>query len=471
MSIGTFEANIVVSEFSPYVTLKTNLHEIFVPSWNLSNRLYRSLAGTEVTRLGKRGFDIRLNGGDVLLDGEHFREKPREAVSIALWVKLWRTGGVHSMFDTIGGHSIHSKGQYHFEVYNGRLRWFHRNEYAKEVFNVRTSPVLQPNLWYHVVGTYDSRTHMVRVFVNGDLVGEGHGSGMLSLDWEAKAGFGSHSGRRILLGYLDEIYIFRRALLEKEIDRYLENPNRDSLLQPDSDGTYTESYTDDPSEDDSFSDINTDTVWFSRPTNRLTNYPLPRVSNNTTTYMDQEQKPTAVVSAERAKPTQGQATQTPTVKSPQTTETTTQSTTPPTTLKATTTIKTTAMPSKVTSTAKENFNSICRLGNVYRNRDLVGGLGAGNFTDKGTVDTIEQCMKICCGVPDCSVAYMVETNCFAITCKEKEQCKTFMKDPSENSPVIGFVDRNRPEGKRSYTWLLSVKTLYRCTDPLMRFLP
>lgn len=383
----------------------------------------------------------------MLLDGEHFREKPREAVSIALWVKLWRTGGVHSMFDTIGGHSIHRKGQYHFEVYNGRLRWFHRNEYAKEVFSVRTSPLLQPNLWYHVVGTYDSRTHMARVFLNGDLVGEGHGSGMLSLDWEAKAGFGSHSGRRILLGYLDEIYIFRRALLEKEIDRYLESPNRDSLLQPDSDGIYTDSYTEDPSEDDSFSDINTDTVWFSRPTNRLTNYPLPRLSNITTTYAEQGQKPTAAVSAERAKPTPRQTTQTTTIKSPQTTETTTQSTTPPTTLKATTTMKTTPTPAKFPSTTKESFDSVCRLGNVYRNRDLIGGLGAGNFTDKGTVNTIEECMKICCGVPDCSVAYMVENNCFVITCKEKEQCNTFMKNPSEKSPVIGFVDRNRLEGK------------------------
>ena len=87
------------------------------------------------------------------------------------------------MFDTIGGHSIHNKGQYHFEVYNGRVRWFHRDEYAKEIFHIRTPPILQPNLWYHVVGTYDSRTHMARVFINGDLVGEGHGSGLLSLDW------------------------------------------------------------------------------------------------------------------------------------------------------------------------------------------------------------------------------------------------------------------------------------------------
>ena len=55
-------------------------------------------------------------------------------------------------------------------------------------------------------------------------------------------------------------------------------------------------------------------------------------------------------------------------------------------------------------------------------------------------------MKICCGIKDCSVAYMVENNCFAITCKEQEQCKTFIKSPLENSPVIGFVDRSKPSG-------------------------
>ncbi|XP_078381846.1 uncharacterized protein LOC144664603 isoform X2 [Oculina patagonica] len=405
----------------------------------------RLTKGTEVARPGRRGAAIKLNGGDVLLDGEHFREKPREAVTIALWVKLWRTGGVHSMFDTIGGHSIHNKGQYHFEVYNGRLRWFHRNEYAKDVFNVRTSPVLQPNLWYHVVGTYDSRTRMARVFVNGDLVGEGRGSGMLSLDWEAKAGFGSHSGRRILLGYLDEIYIFRRALQEREIDRYLENPVGNSLLGPDSNDIYTESYNESPSSDEGFSDINTDSVWFSRPTHHLTKLPLARLPNSTLNYMDQEAEPTATVSAERAKQTSKQTTLATTVTAPQTTETTTQSTTQPTTLKASATIKTTAMPPTIPSTAKESLSFLCRLGNVYRNRDLVGGLGAGNFTDKGRVDTIEECMKICCGMQDCSVAYMVDNNCFAITCKEKEQCKTFIKNPLENSPVIGFVDRNKPE--------------------------
>lgn len=95
---------------------------------------------------------------------------------------------------------------------------------------------------------------------------------------------------------------------------------------------------------------------------------------------------------------------------------------------------------KIISLVKESFNLICRLGNVYRNRDLVGGLGVGNFIDEGIVDIIEQCMKICCLVLYCFVVYMVENNCFVIKCKEKEQCKIFIKNVLENSLVIGFID-------------------------------
>lgn len=409
-------------------------------------------------RPGNRGAAIKLNGGDVLLDGEHFREKPQEAVTIALWVKLWRTAGMHSMFDTIGGHSIHNKGQYHFEVYDGRVRWFHRNEYAKEVFHIRTSPILQPNVWYHVAGTYDSRTHMARVYVNGDLVGEGHGSGLLSLDWGAKAGFGSHSGRRILFGYLDEIYIYRRALPEREIDRYLENPDRYSPFRLEPDSVFTDRYDEGPLSD-SLSEVNTDSVWFSQPTTHLTDIPLPNISRNTSVYTDVVEEPSnarlglqsAIINAVR--PTlhtsnELQTTLLSTAKATETTATTTtntQSTEKPKERPATVTPTTTSRPpplSKATS-----VYSTCKLGNVYRNRDLVGGLGAGDFTDKGAVDNIEKCMNICCRMKDCSVAYMLEGNCFAISCKEKEQCKTFVKSPLENSPVIGFVDRFKPGGK------------------------
>ena len=418
-------------------------------------------AGAEVTTPGKRGADIKLNGGEILLDGQHFREKPQEAVTIALWVNLWRTGGVHSMFDTIGGHSIHNKGQYHFEVFDGRVRWFHRNEYAQEIFHIRTPPILQPNLWYHIVATYDSRTHLARVFVNGDLVGEGHGSGLLSLDWEAKAGFGSHSGRRILLGYMDEIYIFRRALQEKELDRYLENPKSYSQPQSNSDLINSESYS------DSFSHMNTNSVWFSQPYSHLTDAPFAK-PNSALHYEDQMEGPTnarttgsAIVSAVRPPSIPSKESQTTpmtTTKEPETTtaakatekhnnQSSTVITTavPPTTKSST--IKPTLPKIKPTKSTNSSVHPMCKKGNVYRDRDLVGGLGAGNFTDKGPVRSIDECMDICCGFEECSVAYMVENNCFAISCKEDKQCKTFVKSPMENTPVVGFIERYKPGGK------------------------
>ena len=365
------------------------------------------------------------------------------------------------MFDTIGGHSIHNKGQYHFEVFDGRVRWFHRNEYAQEIFHIRTPPILQPNLWYHVVATYDSRTHLARVFLNGDLVGEGHGSGLLSLDWEAKAGFGSHSGRRILLGYMDEIYIFRRALQEKEIDRYLENPKGYSQPQSNSGLINSESYS------DSFSDMNTDSVWFSQPYSHLTDAPFAK-PNSALHYEDQMEGPTnarttgsAIVSAVRPPSIPSKESQTTPMTTTKEPETTTAAkatekhnnqsskvittTMPPTTTPSTT--KPTLPKIKPTKSTNSSVHSMCKKGNVYRDRDLVGGLGAGNFSDKGPVRSIDECMDICCGLEECSVAYMVENNCFAISCKEEKQCKAFVKSPMENTPVIGFIERYKLGGK------------------------
>ena len=66
------------------------------------------------------------------------QEKPRQAVSIAAWIKLDTNKGYHSIFDTVGGHSVHKNGQYHFEVQDGSVRWFHRNESGVEIFSVET---------------------------------------------------------------------------------------------------------------------------------------------------------------------------------------------------------------------------------------------------------------------------------------------------------------------------------------------
>ena len=59
--------------------------------------------------------------------------KPLEAITVAAWIYLKDTAGSHSVFDTIG--MTHSCGQYHFEVDNGAVRWFHRNQTQHTIFS------------------------------------------------------------------------------------------------------------------------------------------------------------------------------------------------------------------------------------------------------------------------------------------------------------------------------------------------
>lgn len=70
--------------------------------------------------------------------GISLQMKPRQAVSIAAWIKLDSNKGYHSIFDTVGGHSMHQQGQYHFEIQDGSVRWFHRNETGIKIFSVET---------------------------------------------------------------------------------------------------------------------------------------------------------------------------------------------------------------------------------------------------------------------------------------------------------------------------------------------
>lgn len=89
----------------------------------------------------RHGVKIPL-GGDIVIDGGIMRNKPREAITIALWLQLNKVDGVHSIFDTVGGHSAHNLGQFHFEVVGGDVRWFHRNESQDEIFNIITGQTL-----------------------------------------------------------------------------------------------------------------------------------------------------------------------------------------------------------------------------------------------------------------------------------------------------------------------------------------
>ena len=95
-------------------------------------------------------------GGDILFDGPRFYPKPNGSVTMAVWIKLDKNLGAQSVFDTIGGNaSTHRQGQYHLEVNNGSVRWFHRNELSVTIFSVVTKPLIETGKWVHLAVTYD----------------------------------------------------------------------------------------------------------------------------------------------------------------------------------------------------------------------------------------------------------------------------------------------------------------------------
>lgn len=83
---------------------------------------------------------------------------------MAVWVKLETNRGIQSVFDTVGGAmSNHREGQYHLEIDNGRIRWFHRNERRVTIFSVLTEPLITEGNWTHVTGTYSGLQREAKV--------------------------------------------------------------------------------------------------------------------------------------------------------------------------------------------------------------------------------------------------------------------------------------------------------------------
>ncbi len=74
--------------------------------------------------------------------GASFRNKPTDAITIVLWVKLDDNTGTHQLFQTIGGHSMHTRKQFDLRVTDGELHWIHRNEYNQDIFKVKTVPIV-----------------------------------------------------------------------------------------------------------------------------------------------------------------------------------------------------------------------------------------------------------------------------------------------------------------------------------------
>lgn len=155
--------------------------------------------------------------------------KPVHGVTFATWVYLEDIKNpTHQLFTTIdpGWTNPRSKTIYDFGITkNGAIHFSHRN-----VFGRRTTPVVKPKVWTHLVASYDVFTDKVRMFVNGkehtsfrrtDL----RRTTTLSQDWREEATIGKFrytaARTRYLRGRLDEYYIYPCALGPGQAERLM----------------------------------------------------------------------------------------------------------------------------------------------------------------------------------------------------------------------------------------------------------
>ncbi|XP_046845216.1 uncharacterized protein LOC124439054 [Xenia sp. Carnegie-2017] len=159
-----------------------------------------------------------LYSGDILFHGDTFQFKPHTGVTIAAWVRIIELPGSHSIFDTIG--SSHECGQYHLEINDGNVRWFHRNETQATVFSVEAiGGIIKQSEWFHVAGTYDGIIGKAKIYVNDELknMSVNEYGGFLSLDWNMRVGIGDHKNYRPVLGFVDEFRIYNYPVTKNEI--------------------------------------------------------------------------------------------------------------------------------------------------------------------------------------------------------------------------------------------------------------
>ena len=85
-----------------------------------------------------------------------------------------------------------------------------------------------------------------------------------------------------------------------------------------------------------------------------------------------------------------------------------------------------------------------RLSKVFTDVTLKGGISSGEFTDKGRVSSMDECITKCCGTESCNVAFVIKDTCFVVKCKSYSECALKPAVSEYYSPKIVYVNWNPP---------------------------
>ena len=165
----------------------------------------------------KCGYCLDLtNGPDPAMKIEQIAVKklPRTKISIALWVSLNSTNGIHNIFTT---ESSEGNIGYRLQVVNGRVRWAIGTDTVPVLFDHMTeSQVVPEALWTHIVTTYNNENGVVKIYVNSkeklkEVVPEERRE-FLPTNWDNDASIGDRTFR----GYIDEFIMYNWDLDSSE---------------------------------------------------------------------------------------------------------------------------------------------------------------------------------------------------------------------------------------------------------------
>ena len=88
----------------------------------------------------------------------------------------------------------------------------------------------------------------------------------------------------------------------------------------------------------------------------------------------------------------------------------------------------------------------CKAGKIYQEVTLRGGINAGTYKDTGTVSSMTECEKKCCGFSSCDLAFLLGGRCYLVGCADEKSCQMNKAKPSPYTPMISYVTRWNTEG-------------------------
>ncbi|XP_074609279.1 uncharacterized protein LOC141863586 isoform X3 [Acropora palmata] len=91
----------------------------------------------KIVQNGKFGKGLQLTeDGNVTFDLERFHNRPTDAITVSLWLKLSAVNGSRELFFTCGTPELYNMGDYHFAVQSGKVHWLEELPGGDTRFNV-----------------------------------------------------------------------------------------------------------------------------------------------------------------------------------------------------------------------------------------------------------------------------------------------------------------------------------------------